>query len=117
MTYTSNICLEQLNPQFASPVAQNNKDACLTIAWLDLVASAVDNFDGDDWLALSGDIDEGEIYRDWFIWQDLDFSQEWEAYDLLTNKRFVAKDLSLLKAKIDEIEDYRSQTSIINEQN
>jgi hypothetical protein len=117
MTYTSNICLEQFNFQSTSPSTDNNKDACITIAWLDLVASAVDNFDGDDWLALSGDIDEGEIYRDWFIWQDVDFSQEWEAYDLVTNKRFVAKDVSLLKAKIDEIEDTRSQTSIANQQN
>ena len=117
MTYTSNVCLEEFNSQSASPVTDNNKDACITIAWLDLVASAVDNFDGDDWLALSGDIDEGEIYRDWFIWQDEDFSQEWEAYDLVTNKRFVAKDLSLLKAKIDEIEDARIQISTSNEQN
>ncbi len=111
---TSNFCLQQVNPQSTFFVADIDTDACATIAWLDLVASAVDNFDGDDWLALCDDIDEGEIYRDWFIWQDVDFSQEWEAYDLLTNKRFVATDLSLLKAKIDAIEDARSQTSIRN---
>lgn len=114
---TSNICLERINPQSASvspKVNTDNTDDCTTIAWLELVASAVDNFDGDDWLALCGDIDEGEIYRDWFIWQDTDFSGEWEAYDLITNKRFVAKDLSLLKTKIDEIEDVRSQMSSLN---
>jgi len=105
---TSNLYLQQLNPQSSSFVTDINTDNCVTIAWLDLVASTVDNFDGDDWLALCGDIDEGEIYRNWFIWQDVDFSQEWEAYDLVTNKRFVTTDLSLLKAKIDEIEDARS---------
>lgn len=114
---TSNFCLEQVNPQSPSFVADTNIDSCVTIAWLDLIASTVDNFDGDDWLALCGDIDEGEIYRDWFIWQDVDFSQEWEAYDLVTNKRFVAIDLSLLKAKIDVIEDARNNTSISNLEN
>ncbi|MGD1699528.1 hypothetical protein [Dapis sp. BLCC M229] len=114
---TSNFCLEQVNPQSSSFVADTNTDSCITIAWLDLIASTVDNFDGDDWLALCGDIDEGEIYRDWFIWQDVDFSQEWEAYDLVTNKIFVARDLSLLKAKIDVIEDARSNTSIRNSEN
>lgn len=111
---TSNICLEQINSQSASFSPNVDIESNTTIAWFDLVASAVDNFDGDDWLALCGDIDEGEIYRDWFIWQDRDFSQEWEAYDLITNKRFVATDLSRLKAKIDQIEDARSQTSTLN---
>ncbi|NEO53223.1 MAG: hypothetical protein F6K54_09110 [Okeania sp. SIO3B5] len=110
---TSNICLSQS----ASFPVDIDTDTCTTIAWLDLVASAVDNFDGDDWLALCGDIDEGEIYRDWFIWQDVDFSQEWEAYDLTTNKRFVATDLSLLKAHIDRIEDARSAISITESNN
>ncbi len=109
---TSNICLEQINTQSASFSAMSDTDTCTTIAWLDLVASAVDNFDGDDWLALCGDIDEGEIYRDWFIWQDIDFSGEWEAYDLITNQRFATTDLSLLKAKIDQMEDARTQMSI-----
>ncbi|MGB3508608.1 MAG: hypothetical protein WBA93_05090 [Microcoleaceae cyanobacterium] len=112
---TSNTCLAQINSQSPSFSTNNvDIDNCTTIAWLDLVASAVDNFDGDDWLALCGDIDEGEMYRDWFIWQDTDFSGEWEAYDLITNQRFVATDLSLLKANIDEIEDARSQMSILN---
>ena len=111
---TSNICLEQINSQSASFSTKVDIETNTTIAWLDLVASAVDNFDGDDWLALCGDIDDGEIYRDWFIWQDTDFSQEWEAYDLITNQRFVATDLSLLKAKIDETEDARSLMSILN---
>lgn len=110
---TSNTCL----PKSASFAADIDTDTCTTIAWLDLVASAVDNFDGDDWLALCGDIDEGEIYRDWFIWQDEDFSQDWEAYDLTTNKRFVATDLSLLKAHIDQIEDARSAISIMDNNN
>ncbi|MEB3343782.1 hypothetical protein [Okeania sp.] len=114
---TSNLCLQQVKPQSTSYITETNIDSCITTAWLDLVASTVDNFEGDDWLALCGDIDEGEIYRDWFIWQDVDFSQEWEAYDLITNKRFVAKDLSLLKTKIDQIEDTRTNISISNSEN
>ncbi|ABG50787.1 MAG: hypothetical protein O4861_14395 [Trichodesmium sp. St16_bin4-tuft] len=107
---TSNRYFQQLNPQSSF----FNTDSSVTIAWLDLIASTVDNFDGDDWLALCGDIDEGEIYRDWFIWQDIDFPQEWEAYDLVTKKTFVTTDLSLLKAKINAIEDARSKTFIRN---
>ena len=105
---TSNVYLEQINSQSASFSTKVDINSNTSIAWLELAALAVDNFDGDDWLALCGDIDEGEIYRDWFIWQDTDFSQEWEAYDLITNQRFVARDLSLLKAKIDEIQNARS---------
>ncbi len=93
----SNLCLEP-------NTSANDLDACITIAWLDLVAATTDDNDGDDWLALCGDIDEGEIYQEWFIWYDSEVSQEWEAYALATNQRIVASDLSQLKARIDQIE-------------
>lgn len=94
----SNLCLEP-------KTTANDLDACITIAWLDLVAATDDDLDGDDWLALCGDIDEGEIYREWFIWYDEEVSQEWEAYDIATNQRIVASDSNKLKARIDRLED------------
>ena len=101
----SNVCLEP-------KTSANDLDACIAIAWLDLVASVPDDSDGDDWLALCGDIDEGEIYREWFIWFDSEVSQEWEGYDLATNRRIVAFDLAQLKARIDEIEDGRNGEAV-----
>ena len=98
---TSNLCLEP-------KTTANDLDACIAIAWLDLVAATQDDSNGDDWLALCGDIDEGEIYREWFLWYDSEVSQEWEAYDLATNQRIVASDLAQLKARIDLIENERS---------
>lgn len=89
--------------------SNNNLDTCLAIAWLDLVASNVDPIEGDDWLPLCGDIDEGEIYREWFVWYDADVSKEWEAYDFLTDYRIVATNRASLIAQIDEIEDSRQQ--------
>ena len=57
--------------------------------------------------ALCGDIDDGEIYREWFLWQDSEVSQEWEAYDPITNYRVVASSREMLIFKIDKIEDER----------
>lgn len=83
-------------------------DACTTLAWLDLVASEWDEQEGDDWLNLCGDISEGELYRDWFLWQDLEVTGKWEAYDPITNSRYTEIDLAKLKAKIDQIEATRN---------
>ena len=88
-------------------------DECITIAWLNLISQAVDDFSGDDWLSLCPDINEGELYRDWFVWYDADVAQEWEAYDPITNQRYVAENVTLLKAKIDQIEAIRSNISIV----
>ena len=79
----------------------------VTIAWIDLLAQEVNAFTGDDWLPLCDDIDEGEIYREWFIWQDKDVTKEWEAYDPLTNQRLVSQNVTELKGWIDDIVDGR----------
>ena len=84
-------------------------DACTTIAWLELVALDANVLTGDDWLALCDDIDSGEIYRDWFLWQDSEVSGDWQAYDHLGDRRFVAKGKVLLKAMIDAIENARNR--------
>lgn len=82
-------------------------DACVTRAWLELVAFEAVESEGDDWLYLCGDIDEGEFYREWFLWQDVDVTENWEAYDPITNERFVAEELESLKRMIDRIEESR----------
>ena len=84
-------------------------DACTAIAWLELVALDANFLTGDDWLALCDDIDSGEIYRDWFLWQDAEFSGDWQAYDHLSKRRFVAKGKVFLKAMIDAIENARNK--------
>ncbi|MGL4378270.1 MAG: hypothetical protein ACRCT1_17650 [Microcoleaceae cyanobacterium] len=89
-----------------SPVM--DKDDCITLAWLDLVANQRDENNGDEWLYLCDDISEGEIYRDWFLWYDEEVTQQWEAYDSVTNLRYVADDLNTLKSQIDLIENSRT---------
>ena len=84
-------------------------DACTTIAWLELVALDTNVFTGDDWLALCDDIDSGEIYRDWFLWHDSEVSGDWQAYDHLSDRRFVAPGKVPIKAMIDAIENARNQ--------
>ncbi|MGB3533904.1 MAG: hypothetical protein WBA13_10350 [Microcoleaceae cyanobacterium] len=91
-------------------LSQNSEDS-LTLAWLNLVSQTVDDFGADDWLSLCPDINEGELYRDWFIWYDEEVAQEWEAYDPITELRYVDADLKVLKAKIDNIEITRHQTT------
>lgn len=85
----------------------NAIDSCIAAAWLDLVGGDFDTLAGDDWLPLCGDIDDGEIYREWFLWQDSEVTQEWEAYDPITNYRVVAASREMLMGKIDRIEDDR----------
>ena len=84
--------------------SQSNMEYCIAAAWIDLVGGDYSSLGGDDWLAVCGDIDEGEIYREWFFWQDSEVTQEWEAYDPITNYRIVASSRSMLIAKIDQIE-------------
>ena len=95
-------------PQFNSVEQDSDLETCTAIAWLDLVAWNGDDLTGDDWLALCNDIDTGEIYRDWFLWQDREVSGDWEAYDPLSDRRFISQDLGSLKAGIDRIEDARN---------
>ncbi len=89
------------------PVNNNAIESCILAAWIDLVGGDFDNLGGDDWLPLCGDIDDGEIYREWFLWQDSEVTQEWEAYDPITNYRVVASSREMMIAKIDQIEDAR----------
>lgn len=96
------------NAPKATLVEPNHLDNCTALAWLELVAVEVNSLTGDDWLALCDDIDTGELYRDWFVWQDREVSNEWEAYDPLTDRRLVEADLAILKAKIDQIEEARN---------
>lgn len=83
--------------------------ACTALAWLELVALDANVLTGDDWLALCEDIDSGEIYRDWFLWQDAEVSGDWQAYDHLSDRRFVAQGKVCVKAMIDAIENARNQ--------
>jgi hypothetical protein len=104
----STLCFPENSLQSnAVNVDRNAIDSCIVTAWLDLVGSDFDTLSGDDWLPLCGDIDEGEIYREWFLWQDSEVSEEWEAYDPITNYRVVAFSKEMLIAKIDRIEDTR----------
>ncbi|MEM1171486.1 MAG: hypothetical protein AAGJ08_20995 [Cyanobacteria bacterium P01_H01_bin.35] len=100
-----------INQSQISDIAQTKKndlETFLALVELNLVIQEIEYFTGDDWLSLCGDIDSGEIYRNWFIWQDTELTQEWEAYDHVTNKQIVASNRTLLKAKIDEIENGRN---------
>lgn len=92
----------QLQPTSSEILASDDIDLCTAIAWLELVAGP-DDVNGDEWLHLCGNIDEGEIYRDWFIWHDAEVSQEWEGYDIITNDRVVAANLAQLQATIDGV--------------
>lgn len=104
----STLCVPETSVQ--SNVVPFNKSAiesCIVAAWIDLVGGDFDSLGGDDWLPLCGDIDDGEIYREWFLWQDIEVTQEWEAFDIITNYRVVAPSREMLIAKIDKIEDAR----------
>ncbi|XZO03964.1 MAG: hypothetical protein ACM65L_09655 [Microcoleus sp.] len=81
-----------------------NLDYCIVAAWLDLVGGDYSSLGGDDWLAVCGDIDEGELYKEWFVWQDSEVTKEWEAFDPITNYRIVAPSRAILIAQIDRIE-------------
>ncbi|PSB26298.1 hypothetical protein C7B69_11795 [filamentous cyanobacterium Phorm 46] len=84
-------------------------DACTALAWVELVALDDSALTGDDWLVLCDDIDSGEIYRGWFMWHDCEVSGNWEAYDHLSDRRFVAKSQVFAKSAIDSIENARNK--------
>ncbi|MCU0544087.1 MAG: hypothetical protein MUE44_18250 [Oscillatoriaceae cyanobacterium Prado104] len=108
----STLCCSENSLQSNAINADRNAiESCIVTAWLDLVGGDFDTLSGDDWLALCGDIDEGEIYRDWFLWQDSEVSEEWEAYDPITNHRIVAFTKEMLIAKIDRIEAARENSN------
>jgi hypothetical protein len=86
----------------------NDLEIWINLIDIDLLIREIEHFTGDDWLPLCDDIDSGEIYRNWFLWQDTEISQEWEAYDHITNQRIISNKLTLLKSKIDEIENQRN---------
>jgi hypothetical protein len=88
--------------------SDGNLEYCIAAAWIDLVGGDFSSFGGDDWLPLCGDIDDGEIYREWFLWQDSELTQEWEAFDPITNYRVVAPSRVMLISQIDKIEDTRN---------
>ncbi|MGL5058520.1 MAG: hypothetical protein ACRC62_00965 [Microcoleus sp.] len=89
---------------YADPI-----EACTALAWVELVALNSSSLTVDDWLALCDDIDSGEIYRCWFVWRDREVSGNWEAYDPLSDRRFVAKGKVFIKAAIDAIENIRDR--------
>lgn len=103
-----------LESQLATPtksdlVDADPIDACTALAWVELVALDASVLKADDWLALCDNIDTGEIYRDWFLWHDREVSGNWEAYDPLSDRRFVAKGKVFIKATIDAIENTRNK--------
>ena len=101
----STLCFPETSIESNTVAVNNNAiDSCILAAWIDLVGGDFDSLGGDDWLPLCGDIDDGEIYREWFLWQDSEVSQEWEAYDPITNYRVVASSREMLISKIDHIE-------------
>lgn len=103
------LCSPLATPNQSESVKDNSDlESCIALAWLELVALNADTLTGDDWLALCDDIDTGEIYRDWFLWQDMEVSGEWEAFDHLSDRRFAFPEKASLKALIDRIEDARN---------
>lgn len=60
---------------------------------------------GGDWMMLEGDFDDNGIYQGWFICKE----QDWQGYDPLTNRCYIASTLKALKLKIDRIQDERKR--------
>ncbi|OCQ98485.1 hypothetical protein BCD67_07955 [Oscillatoriales cyanobacterium USR001] len=109
----STLCLDETPIHSNSIYAQDSVEACIAKAWFDLVAQEVDSYQADRWLYLCGDINDGEIYQDWFLWQDIEVSQNWEAYDPLSDFRLVAADRESLILQIDRIEAERKEMSLL----
>ena len=105
----STLCSPQPTATTSDLVDAEAIDACIALAWVELVALNASALTGDDWLVLCDDIDSGEIYRGWFLWHDREVSGNWEAYDPLSDRRFVKKGKVFLKAAIDSIEDARNR--------
>ncbi|WP_293148522.1 MULTISPECIES: hypothetical protein [unclassified Microcoleus] len=105
----STLCSPQSTATESNSVDADAIDACTALAWVELVALDNSALTGDDWLVLCDDIDSGEIYRGWFLWHDREVSGNWEAYDHLNDRRFVAKSQVFAKSAIDSIEDARNR--------
>jgi len=105
----STICSPQTTTTKSDFVDADAIDACIALAWVELVALDDSALTGDDWLILCDDIDSGEIYRGWFMWHDCEVSDNWEAYDPLSDRRFVHKGKVFVKAAIDSIENARNK--------
>jgi hypothetical protein len=90
----------------------NSCDTSLSISDLQKILNKIETFSGDEWLSLCPDIDQGELYREWFICYDPEVTQTWEAYDYLTDDWFELEDLSQVKATINRIENARIYTPI-----
>ena len=104
----STLCYPETSVESPAVTFDNSAiESCIVAAWIDLVGGDFESLGGDDWLNLCGDIDDGEIYREWFLWQDSEVTQEWEAYDPITNYRVVASSREMLISQIDKIEDAR----------
>ncbi|MEZ2224909.1 hypothetical protein [Microcoleus sp.] len=94
----------QVNAHRNTVDSNSNLEYCIAAAWVDLVGGDYSSLGGDDWLAICGDIDEGELYKEWFVWQDSEVTKEWEAFDPITNYRIVAPSRAILIGQIDRIE-------------
>ena len=105
----STLCSPQITTTKLDSVDADAIDACIALAWVDLVALDDSALTGDDWLVLCDDIDSGEIHRGWFIWHDCEISGNWEAYDPLSDRRFVHKEQVFVKSAIDSIENARNK--------
>ncbi len=105
----STICSPSITTTKSDSVDAEAIDACTALAWVELVALDDSALTGDDWLVLCDDIDSGEIYRGWFLWHDCQVSGNWEAYDPLSDRRFVHKGKVFVKAAIDSIENARNK--------
>lgn len=105
----STICSPSITTTKSDSVDADAIDACTALAWVELVALDEGALTGDDWLVLCDDIDSGEIYRGWFMWHDCEISGNWEAYDPLSDRRFVNKGKVFIKAAIDSIENARNK--------
>lgn len=107
----SNLNLTTSNAESATKFF-NSCDTSLSISDLQKIINKIETFSGDEWLSLCHDIDQGELYRQWFICYDPEVTQTWEAYDYLTDDWFESQELSQVKAIIDRIENARIYTPI-----
>ncbi len=105
----STLCSRSITATKSDSIDTDAVEACTALAWVELVALDDSTLTGDDWLILCDDIDSGEIYRGWFLWHDCEVSGNWEAYDPLSDRRFVNKGKVFVKAAIDAIEKARNK--------
>jgi hypothetical protein len=103
----SNLTLTTTSTSESATSFSNYCDASFSISELQRIIDNIESLTGDEWLSLCPDIDQGEVYRDWFICYDAEVNQTWEAYDYLTDNWFESEDLAIVKSTIDRIENAR----------